>query len=169
MSQSKSTLKSHQSNDRLIWGCFKMPWILYSKAKRRENNHDRKYPVQYLKILVDGSSTLTPFRLIPARRCRGGQFFRQLQLFGRRVLPAPAIGGCQPSRGEADRWASPINEGDKLTTNLGKEWQENHRETQEDPWYMVDQRQIIQDPPTMECCAQLKKCIFFGHLKGNDF
>ena len=97
-----------------------------------------KYPVQFLKILVDGSAPLTPFRLIPAPRCRGGQFFWQLQLFGRRVLPAPPIGGCQPSRGEAERWASPINEGDKLTTNLGKEWQENHRETQEELRYIVD-------------------------------
>ena len=140
MSQSKSALKSHQSNDRLIWGCFKIPWILYLKAKRREHKHVWKYPLQFLEILVDGSP-LTPFRLIPAPRCRGGQFFWQLQLFGR-VLPAPPIAGCQPSRGEAGRWASPINEGDKLTTNLGKEWQENHRDVH------TAQEEVIHREPT---------------------
>ena len=77
---------------------------------------------------------LNPFQLIPAQRCRGVQFFWQLQLFGR-VLPAPPIAGCQPWRGEAERWASPINEVDKLTTNLRKKITGRLRSR----WYIVDQ------------------------------
>ena len=95
---------------------------------------------------------LNPFQLIPAQRCRGVQFFWQLQLFGR-VLPAPPIAGCQPWRGEAERWASPINEVDKLTTNLRKEWQENHRETQE---------QVIHSGPS---CPWVWSEAFSGHWK----
>ena len=102
---------------------------------------------------------LTPFRLIPAPRCRGGQFFWQLQLFGR-VLPAPPIAGCQPSRGEAGRWASPINEGDKLTTNLGKEWQENHRDVH------TAQEEVIHCEPTQNQARSivLGDCIAFEQI-----
>ena len=132
--------KKHIKKSSIKWqvnsGLFQNPMNLIFEGKEKtEQTCLEIYPVQFLKILVEA---FPPFWLIPAPRCRGGRFFWQLQLFGRRVLPAPPIAGCQPSRGEAERWASPINEGDKLTTNLGRSGKKmtgRHRRR----WYIVKQ------------------------------
>ena len=78
--------KKHIKKSSIKWqvnsGLFQNPMNLIFEGKEKtEQTCLEIYPVQFLKILVEA---FPPFWLIPAPRCRGGRFFWQLQLFGRR-------------------------------------------------------------------------------------